>query len=161
MLIEKQNPMKKLILILVLCLHALLGYTKDVNTLFNEFSGKSGVEEVHLNSFEMSLIKSFCGSGDDSEIIRAVKSVRVLDLNACSQEVKSRFLKKADQVKFPGYELLMEVKEEQEIVRIFLKRQDDFIRELVIVVTGEEASLIKITGKIKTGLVGDLVKKYK
>ena len=66
----------------------------------------------------MSLGKMFAGHDEDAEIIRKIKSIKVLDLESCTASVKERFSKKVNRLSLKGYDELMRVNDEGEKVRV-------------------------------------------
>lgn len=69
----------------------------------------------------MSLGKMFAGHDEDAEIIRKIKSIKVLDLESCTASVKERFNKKVNKLNLKGYDELMRVNDEGEKVRVLMK----------------------------------------
>ena len=71
----------------------------------------------------MSLGKMFAGHDEDAEIIRKIKSIKVLDLESCTASVKERFNKKVNKLNLKGYDELMRVNDEGEKVRVLMKNK--------------------------------------
>lgn len=85
--------MKKFVFTLLLVFVCHLGYAQSINGLFNEFGSEKNADCVKVSSFMMSLGKMFAGHDEDAEIIRKIKSIKVLDLESCTASVKERFSK--------------------------------------------------------------------
>ncbi|MCS2903794.1 DUF4252 domain-containing protein [Phocaeicola vulgatus] len=83
--------MKKFVFTLLLVFVCHLGYAQGINGLFNEFGSEKNADCVKVSSFMMSLGKMFAGHDEDAEIIRKIKSIKVLDLESCTASVKERF----------------------------------------------------------------------
>ena len=106
----------------------------------------------------MSLGKMFAGHDEDAEIIRKIKSIKVLDLESCTASVKERFSKKVNRLSLKGYDELMRVNDEGEKVRVLMKTKKETIRELLFVCTGkEDCTLVQINGKFTTEDIDKLV----
>ena len=75
--------MKKFVFTLLLVFVCHLGYAQSINGLFNEFGSEKNADCVKVSSFMMSLGKMFAGHDEDAEIIRKIKSIKVLDLESC------------------------------------------------------------------------------
>ena len=140
--------MKKFVFTLLLVFVCHLGYAQGINGLFNEFGSEKNADCVKVSSFMMSLGKMFAGHDEDAEIIRKIKSIKVLDLESCTASVKERFNKKVNKLNLKGYDELMRVNDEGEKVRVLMKTKKETIRELLFVCTGkEDCTLVQINGK--------------
>jgi len=106
----------------------------------------------------MSLGKMFCKHEEGSEIIRKVKSMKVMDLGDCSASVKKRFSSKVSKLNRKGYEELMRINDGGEKVHILMKIRKDAIRELLVVCSGNDScTLIQINGKFVKDDIDKLV----
>lgn len=136
---------KRLLIIFTCSLLALSLYSQtSVEQLYRTFSKESNVEKVNLNELAMFMMRPFSNNDTESKIT----SISVLSLEDCSPEVKERFNKIALNFNDKDYELFVSSNEENEKVRIFLKFQKDFIREMVILSMGDEPAMVQLKGKI-------------
>lgn len=136
---------KRLLIIFTCSLLALSLYSQtSVEQLYRTFSKESNVEKVNLNELAMFMMRPFSNNDTESKIT----SISVLSLEDCSPEVKERFNKTALNFNDKNYELFVSSNEENEKVRIFLKFQKDFIREMVILSMGDEPAMVQLKGKI-------------
>jgi translation elongation factor EF-G len=136
---------KRLLIIFTCSLLALSLYSQtSVEQLYRTFSKESNVEKVNLNELAMFMMRPFSNNDTESKIT----SISVLSLEDCSPEVKERFNKTALNFNDKDYELFVSSNEENEKVRIFLKFQKDFIREMVILSMEDEPAMVQLKGKI-------------
>jgi translation elongation factor EF-G len=136
---------KRLLIIFTCSLLALSLYSQtSIEQLYRTFSKESNVEKVNLNELAMFMMRPFSNNDTESKIT----SISVLSLEDCSPEVKERFNKTALNFNDKDYELFVSSNEENEKVRIFLKFQKDFIREMVILSMGDEPAMVQLKGKI-------------
>ena len=137
---------------LLLLLAAQLAWAGNVDDLFYEFKEERNAEFVAVSPFLMWLGR-LAVSGEDAEtkeMMKKVKSLRVLDLEECSTAVKKRFAKRVDQLKTNGYESLVRINEEGEKVNILVRQKGDEIRELLIVCSSpDDCALVSIRGHFK------------
>ena len=154
--------MKKTLFILtaVLFVFTSCTYEPGVSEAFTKYRLKEGVTTVTVPGWVISLAANF---GDleknEREILESIDKVRVLavendDLNRTinlHDEFYLRINKKGD------YEELMSVRDENENVTIFGKMDEDVIREMVILVGGEENALVYIKGELKPDLLNDYI----
>ena len=101
------------------------------------------------------------GDKDDRQalnLVSKINSIRILDLDDCSREVKQRFLTDVQQLGKGGYETLMRVNADGENVKLLLQRDGTDITELLIVNTSDdEAELIQLKGRIKESEIGRIM----
>jgi len=149
---------KKCILCISMLLIAQWSMGQNIDNLFAEFSNVPNVENVKLNKFLMTFIKPFM-SGKDIPGLKGTDSVQVLDLSSCSSNIKDDFAKKVKTLKDEGYETLVRSNENGENVRVLVKIKNEEIRELVVISTGNDSSLVKIKGKFKKSDIAKLTDK--
>ena len=150
--------MRKFLFTLLLLLVCHIGYGQSIDSLFDEFECEQNVDYVKVSPFMMSLGKMFCKHEEGSEIIRKVKSMKVMDLGDCSASVKKRFSSKVSKLNRKGYEELMRVNDGGEKVHILMKIRKDAIRELLVVCSGNDScTLIQINGKFVKDDIDKLV----
>ena len=132
---------------LLLCLFISIALMKAENyaSLYRSFNQAAGVEQVSISRLAMMLMKPFMG---DDPVASSIQSIQVLDLSSCSDEVRLSFNKRAARINERGFETLMQVKEEEEFVRILVKTKQDRIRELVILITGGDPVLVRSKGNL-------------
>ena len=124
----------------------------SLNALYKEFARESNASNVNLNGLAMMLGKPFLDNHSDSKI----SGIRVLSLDECTKEVRDRFNERALRFRDKRYELFVSSNEPDEKVRIFLKFQDDMIREMVIITLGDSPELVQLKGKIKASDIENL-----
>jgi len=124
----------------------------SLNALYNEFAGELNASTVNLNGLAMMMGKPFLEKHSDSKI----SDIRVLSLDECTKEVKDRFNEQALRFMDKRYELFVSSNEPDEKVRIFLKFQDNMIREMVIITMGDTPELVLLKGKIKPSDIENL-----
>lgn len=150
--------MKKIFITLVVLILSQLGYAQDSEDIFREFGKEKNAECVIVSPFLMTIGKMFAKDKDDSKMLSKINSLKVLDLEECSQSVRSRFASKMDKLKLNGYETMVQVNDEGEKVHILMKIKKDEIRELLIVCVGDgDCALVQFKGKISKNDLAELV----
>ena len=76
--------MKKYILALALLFVCHIGFAQDLNSLFDEFKKEPNADCISISPFMMAIGKMFMGNDSDAKLARKFKSIRILDLEACS-----------------------------------------------------------------------------
>jgi hypothetical protein len=123
---------------------------QSVSHIFNKYSNAKGVESVNVGSFLMFI-------GGLFEDTKGVTGVEVLNFDSCEKSVKDNVRKAIRSIDEREYEILVSVKEDKEQLKVLSRMKDDYIRELVIVNTGDDPALIRIRGKIKPSDIQELI----
>jgi len=115
---------------------------KNVDQLFKEFSKEKGVTHVGIGKIVMSFASMFTD-------VMGVDGVEVFSFEECSQQVKERLNKEIASMKDTRYETMVSVNEENQRTKILVKIENETIRELIVLTSGDDAALVRIKGKIK------------
>ena len=148
---KNKRIMKKAILFLIVIMISRIGFAQNVDALYDKFKEKSGVESVSVSPLLMSFARLFMNEDKKSNpLIKGVNSVRVLDLEESSKEVKELFSKEVAKLNLNGYETWIQVREDGENVKVIAKMKNDTIKELLVMTTGkDDCALVIIKGKIR------------
>lgn len=127
--------------------------------LFKEFASAPKVESVNINSFLMWLAKLSVGNDPDAEVVKKISSVRVLDLESCPKDVKTRFANRASQVTVNDMEDLVNVNKDGNKVKILAKIKKEKIHKLLVMCYGKsDCCLVEINGKFDMNDLDGVVK---
>lgn len=150
--------MKKLSLITIsiLFLFTSCSYESGVSEALMKYRFKEGVTTVTVPGWVISMAATF-GDLEESEreILESIDKVKVIaiedaDLNARTdlhEEFYSHINKKGN------YEELLVIREESESVTIFGVIEDSVIKEMVILVGGDDNALVYVKGEISPELL--------
>ena len=144
--------MKKIIATLALIIACQGTFAQNIDTLFSQFKDKEGADYMNIPTLMLKFMRTFTKSNNDKSyhFIKGIKSVKVLDMEDCTQEVKAEFLQEAKKLKLNEYETLVQTKEDGEEVQIIAKIDRENINDLIILITGkEDCGLTFMKGKIK------------
>ena len=144
--------MKKIIATLALIIACQATFAQNIDTLFNQFKNKEGADYVNIPTLMLKFMRTFTKSNNDKSyrFIKGIKSVKVLDMEDCTQKVKVEFLKEVQKLKLNGYETLVQTKEDGEEVQLIAKMDEENINDLIILITGkDDCGLTLMKGKIK------------
>ena len=149
--------MKKYLVAIALMIACQTTFAQSTKDIFEEFGKEWNAESVTISPFLMSIGRLFMDN-DTPDIAKSIRSMKVLDLEDCSNEVKERFNQKVNNLQLEGYETMIQTIENGEKVRILTRMKNDAIRELLIVCTGnDDCALIQLNGKIKKEDIAELV----
>lgn len=157
--------MKKVMMMAVLAFMAMSVQAQmSVDGLMKKYKNSPKAEYVHVPKVMITLAKAIkTGDADDyTKYLKHIDSIKVLDMEDCSNAVKQQFFKDVTQLKTAGYEVLMTAKEAKEQTVIMVKRSKTGIKELVIVDSGDDdAALIQIMGNIKDSEIQKIIAEEK
>ena len=108
--------MKKIIAKLALIIACQGIFAQNIDTLFSHYKDKEGADYMNIPSLMLKFMRTFTKSNNDKSyrFIKGIKSVKVLDMEDCTTEVKTNFLQEAKKLKLSGYETLVQTKEDGE-----------------------------------------------
>ena len=156
--------MKKLFLILAVVLPmAVFAQKTPVDKLFDKYANQEGITTVNLTEQLLQLLGQF-DSGDEStnNVLSGLKGIRVLSIEDEELNKKIDFyteLGKEDFFKNNKYEPLMEVTEDNEIIRFMAKNvSDGKLTDLLLVISGDENTLIYIKGTVNLKDISKITK---
>ena len=132
-----------------------------VSEAFLKYAHQEGVTSVSVPGWLISLGAKFADlSEEERELLESIDKVKVLsledsDLNGevnLNKEFKFKINQKGE------YEELLAVNNEDENITIFGKMDDDVIKELIILVGGDENAIVYIKGEIRPELINNTIK---
>lgn len=147
--------MKKYFPIFLLIFCSQAGYGQSVNQLFDEFAHQKHAEHMKISPFTMRLSSVFTET-------MGVKSIEVIDLEACDNQVKKELHQKIKNLKDPEFETILTQNGQHERTKIMVRIKKEAIRDLVILTSDDsDVSLIRIKGKIKPENVEKVITEHK
>lgn len=154
--------MKKLVLILAVMLPlAVLAQKTPVDKLFEKYANQKGFTTVNISGKLLGFASQLeTGDKATSEMLTSLSGIRVLTVEDPELNKKLDFYAELDKEGFfknNGYEVLMEVTEPNEVVRFLAKDAGNGkISDLLLVVGGDENTLISISGTIDPENIGKI-----
>lgn len=146
--------MKKYIAILLLAVISQAGYAqKKVDDLFKEFARSESSVSVKMGKFTMKLASLFTDTF-------GVDGLEVYAFEDCSSEFKERLTKAIGQLKDNKYETMVSHNEDGQKTRVLFRLDEDMIKEIVVLTTGNEAALVRIKGNIKPSDIERVVQNH-
>jgi len=150
--------MKKLILSLLILGAGLTLFAQPTgfDRLYYQYKGEEGVVALKIPGFVMRIAGSI-GDLDrqERELLRSLRSVTVLTIEEADLYPGVNFTEEI-QLSSDHYQLLMEVHEEDEDVLIAAREKNGKIRDLIVVVGGDENVLVHVRGRMESDLLENL-----
>ena len=156
--------MKKLILILAVVLPmAVLAQKTPVDKLFEKYANQKGFTTVSISGKLLGFAAQVdTGDEDVSDLLSDLSGIRILSVEDDELNKELDFYKELEADGFfknNKFEVLMEVTEDDEVVRFLAKDAGDGkISDLLLVVGGDDNALISISGIINPEDIGKITK---
>jgi len=153
--------MKKLVIILLVAFgiyHSAPAQPLSVVNLMNKYRGQDGVISVYLPGFVMKLAASVADlEKEERQLVRSIKSMRVLTIEDASRFRGVNFV---DELRLNternGFVPLIEIHDSGQDVLIIGKEKNGKLKDLLVVVGGEDNVLVHIKGRLNTDMIGAL-----
>ena len=149
--------MKKLVLLtlLILVSISLSAQLTETDRLYHAYRGSDGVVSIYIPGF---LCRFAAAVGDmdpeEEELLRTIKSIRILSVESSHLNSKVNFVEEINPQRIDKrYQILLEVHDTDEHVIIYAREKNDCIKELMIVVGGDENALVCIKGRLNRDLL--------
>ena len=149
-------------LLLILATAMQMASAKSLGRLIEDYRYQKNAEYVHVTPLLMKMARTAMGhdarSGEEGRLVRKIKSIRTLDLEECSADVKHRFSADVQKLEMSGYEPLVTTRDDGETVKIMMKAKGDVIRELVIICSdSDDCALVWLNCKVRMNEIQSLV----
>ena len=150
--------MKKLILSLFILSAGLSLFAQPAgfDRLYYQYKGEEGVVALKVPGFVMRLAASI-GDMDQEEkaLLRSMRSVTVLTIEDSYLYPGVNF---TEDIKLKGdrYKLLLEVHDGNEDVIIAAREKNGKVRDLIVVVGGDDNVLVHVRGRMESDLLANL-----
>ena len=144
--------MKKIFIVAVAMLLTFTAFAQDGRSIYNKYSDAKGVSAVYVSPAMFRLIKHIpqleVEGVDISPLIKSLDGLYVIDSE--NDSINKSIANDAEKfVKSGSYELLMEVKDDGEVVHMYTAGKKDIINSFVLITSEPgECTFICFTGEI-------------
>lgn len=155
--------MKRIMTLLLIMATAMqMVSAKSLGRLIEDYRYQKNAEYFHFTPLLMKMARTAMGhdarSDEECRLVRKIKSIRTLDLEECSADVKRRFSADVQKLEMDDYEPLVTSRDDGETVKIMMKTKGDVIRELVIICSYcNDCALVWLNCKVKKDEIQSLV----
>ncbi len=157
--------MKRFLLVFSAILLASSIFAQSNNTIYNKYSGKQGVSSVYISPSMFKMMKSLpeVEIYDDKDvhfeqIIKSFEGMYVIEVENVAL-VKSMISDVESMIAKGNLELLMEVKESDETVRIYVEKEGDMFKKFIMLEREDDsATFISIDAQMPQEAVAELLK---
>jgi hypothetical protein len=152
--------MKKLILSLLIISTAISLYAQPVgfDRLYYQYKGEEGVVALKIPGFVMKLAGSIADlDREEKALLKSLRSVTVLTIEESQLYPDVNFTEEINLSNMKnGYKMLMEVHEDDEDIIIAAREKNGKLRDLIVVVGGDDNVLVHVRGRMESDLLENL-----
>ncbi|HDS07395.1 MAG TPA: DUF4252 domain-containing protein [Bacteroides sp.] len=152
--------MKKILLITVLAAlcATMLSQPSGLDRLYYTYKGEKGVVSLRIPGFLLRIAGAIADlDPEERELVRSLRSVTVLTIEDNTRYRDVNFAREVNVDRMTnGYHLLMEVHDGQEDVVIAAREKKGRIRDLIVLVGGDENVLVHVRGRMNSDLLESL-----
>lgn len=141
--------MRKVILCIALLI-AVSGYAAGIDTLYKDFADQPGAEGYKVGKFLLAMATPL------NKALKGLDLVEMVDLENCSSAIKQQFEARIQQIDTTKYTKAVNENSDGSKTAVYMIVEKEAIREILIVMQGEECGFIYMKGKIKPGDLQDL-----
>jgi Na+-transporting NADH:ubiquinone oxidoreductase subunit NqrC len=148
---------KRIVLILVLSFVCGSAFSQSADKLFDKFKDKPGAQVLNINKSMLSMATSDSTDVQKKKLLENVDSIQILVISK-NEATRNDFIKKSGKMKMSDYETLLNVNEDDQVMRIYFRDSNDTNGEFILlVVDKEDCVLIKVLGKIALNDMGEIL----
>jgi hypothetical protein len=128
------------------------------HNVYNTYKGEKGVVSIYVPGFLLKFAGMCAGlENQERELVRCLRSVSVLTIEESHLYPGVNFTKEMNVTRMnDNYNLLMEVHDGDEDVIIAARQKNGKITDLIVVVGGEENTLVHVRGRMNSDLLEEL-----
>lgn len=136
----------------------LSAQTIETEILYHKYRGEEGVISLWIPGIAMKLAASIADLDDDEDaLLRSIKSIRVLTIEDTDLYPGVNFTREANiTAGCNGFQVLMQVTDGEEDVMILGREKNGKLKDLLVLVGGDENVMVHIKGRMNADMIGSL-----
>ena len=154
--------MKRLIIasIAIIFSISLFAQPAGYHNVYHTYKGEEGVTSIRVPGFLLKFAGRCAGlEGKERDLVRCLKSVTVLTIDDSHLYPGVNFTEEMDLSRMKdNYQVMLEVHDGDEDVIIAAREKHGKISDLIVVVGGDENTLVHVRGRMESNLLEELAK---
>lgn len=116
--------------------------------LFDTVKQYDNTEYTSVNSFMIGMAKMLAGK-EEKAFLDKIKSIKIVNLAQCNEEIKGQYVAFVSASQLKGYEPAIEMVNDNNTTRIFIKNDNEIVEKMVIAHLGTSIYLLmQINGEL-------------
>ena len=154
--------MKRLIIAAIALVFSISLFAQPAgyHDVYRSYKGEEGVVSLHIPGFLLKFAGMCAGlEHDERALVRCLKSVTVLTIEDNHLYPGVNFTREMDITRMKdNYNIMLEVHDGDEDVIIAVREKKGKITDLIVVVGGDENTLVHVRGRMESDLLAELAK---
>jgi hypothetical protein len=155
-----KRTIKQLILSAAILIFAtsVFAQSRDLNSLYYNYKGEEGVVAFRIPGIVMRIAGSIADlDREERQLLKSMKSVQILTINGEEANEGVNFVNEVDLDNLNnGYNVLLKVKDGKDDVAILAREKNGCIKDLVVLVGGDENVMVRVRGRMHSDLLESL-----
>jgi len=137
---------------------SLLAQSGDLNSLYYNYKGEKDVVAIRIPGILMRIAGSIADlDREERQLLKSMKSVKILTIDSEEANEGVNFVNEVDlQNLNNGYNMLLKVKDGKDDVAILAREKNGCIKDLVVLVGGDENVMVHVRGRMHSDLLESL-----
>lgn len=153
--------MKNIITILVLmfAMQGAFAQNNAIEKYFQKYEDKESFTSVYVSEYMFSLFADIdMEDAEDKEVMEILQGLKSLQVLTTDENGKKYYEEAIQLINQKEYKMLMKVKDGDTNVRFLIKKEGNTVKELLLLVGGDEFVLLSIVGNINLKKISKLAK---
>jgi len=152
--------MKTILIAAILSIFSLTSFSqsRDLTNIYYNYKGEEGVTSLHIPGILLRLAGSLADlDSQERQLLRSMRSIQVLAIEDSNLNSRVNFVNEVNMNNLGnGYNLLLQIKDGKDDVVILGREKRGALKDLVVLVGGNENVMVRIRGRMKADLMGSL-----
>lgn len=147
------------ILVLLFAMQGAFAQNNAIEKYFQKYEDKESFTSVYISEYMFSLFADIdMENAEDKEVMEILQGLKSLQVLTTDENGKKYYEDAIQLIDQKEYKLLMKVKDGDTNVRFLIKKEGNQVKELLLLVGGDEFVLLSIVGNINLKKISKLAK---
>lgn len=146
-------------LLLMMISQGIVAQDNAIDKYFQKYEDKESFTSVYVSEYMFGLFADIdMENPEDKEVLEILDGLKSLHVLTTDENPRKYYEEAIERIDQKEYKVLMKVKDEDANVRFLIKKEGKVIKELLLLVGGDEFVLLSIVGNINLSKISKLAK---
>lgn len=146
-------------LVLLFAMQGVFAQDNAIEKYFQKYEDKESFTSVYVSEYMFSLFADIdMENSEDEEVMEVLQGLKSLQVLTTEENGKKYYEEALGMIDQKEYKVLMKVRDGDTNVRFLIKRDKNQVKELLLLVGGDEFVLLSIVGNINLKKISKLAK---